>query len=358
MSRRAAPAEASAATRADSDVRVTPAQLKAAKIRELSGKHLTLYTDLPASSAVDKLIDAFDQAYPQWCTYFGVTEARTPPWRATVCLMGDKKRFVAAGLLPADLPAFDNAYFRGNRIWIYDQRDDYYRRHLLLHEGTHAFMNAVLGSCGPPWYMEGIAELLATHAILNGQVNSRRCRRCPRLGPRPASARCDRARAPAEVRRHPDLRRPSPRTGRAIRLVLGRATFLDGHPRFQERFRKLAARPDAKDFNERLRRDFTADWPQLAEEWQLFVDRLEYGYDQMREAIDFRPGKALQRPAQKSKSRLIGAGNPPASRSRPARRISYARPAGSRSRPIHSPGRAAPAASRSAIGSANHWACC
>ena len=108
-----APPTRAGAVRGESDVPVTPAQLKTAKIRELSGKHLTLYTDLPAGSGVDPLVAAFDQAYPQWCAYFGVAEARTPPGRATVCLMGDKSRFLAAGLLPADLPAFDHAYFRG-----------------------------------------------------------------------------------------------------------------------------------------------------------------------------------------------------------------------------------------------------
>jgi hypothetical protein len=273
------------------------ALLKTAGIRELSGKYLTLYTDLPASSGADRLVDAFDQAYSQWCSYFGLPEARTPPWRATACLMRDKKRFAAAGLVPADLPAFDHAYFRGNRVWIYEQKDGYYQRHLLLHEGTHAFMNATLGSCGPPWFMEGIAELLATHALDEDKVALNRF---------PGDA--DDVPGWGRVR----LVHDALKQGRRLKIddVLtydaraheqvepygwcwAAAAFLDGHPRYQEHFRKLAVHPDAKDFNERLRREFATDWPQLAEEWQLFVEHLEYGYDLTREAIDFRPGKLL-----------------------------------------------------------------
>ena len=56
---------------------------------------------------------------------------------------------------------FENGISIGAEVWLYDQPTDYYRRHLLLHEGTHAFMATFLGGCGPGWYMEGTAELLA-----------------------------------------------------------------------------------------------------------------------------------------------------------------------------------------------------
>ena len=73
------------------------------------------------------------------------------------------------------------------------------------------------------------------------------------------------------------------------------AAFLDGHPRYRERFRQLAARVAASDFNREVLDRFESDWPQLGEEWQLFTDNLEYGYDLEREAIDFRPGTPLPR---------------------------------------------------------------
>ena len=85
-------------------------------------------------------------------------------------IMKDKARFQSTGLLPADLPHFLHGYSRNNLLWLYEQPSDYYRRHLLLHEGTHGFMNTVLGGCGPPWYMEGMAELLATHRLADGRL--------------------------------------------------------------------------------------------------------------------------------------------------------------------------------------------
>ena len=146
-------------------------RVRAAGIRKLVGQHLTLYTDLPAGADIDGLTADFDRAYTQWCEYFGQSPRRDPPWRVTACVIEDKQKFVRVGLMPKDLPPFLHAYFRGNRLWVYEQPSAYYRRHLLLHEGTHAFMNAHLGSCGPPWYKEGMAELLATHAIEDGHVS-------------------------------------------------------------------------------------------------------------------------------------------------------------------------------------------
>jgi hypothetical protein len=274
-------------------------RVRAAGIRKLVGQHSTLYTDLPAGAETDGLTADFDRAYTQWCKYFGQSPRRDPPWRVTACVIEDKQKFVRVGLMPKDLPPFLQAYFRGNRLWVYEQPSAYYRRHLLLHEGTHAFMNTHLGSCGPPWYKEGMAELLATHAIEDGHVSLNHF--------------------PADAEEVPDwgrirLVRDALAAGRRLTMdeVLGygsqahvevepygwcwaAAAFLDGHPRYRERFRQLPAHVKAADFDHQVRKLFAADWPQLAEEWQLFVEQLDFGYDFQREAIDFRPGKPLPR---------------------------------------------------------------
>ena len=51
----------------------------------------------------------------------------------------------------------------GDHIWVHEQPGPYYRRHLLIHEGTHALVNRLFGHVGPVWYREGIAEYLGTH---------------------------------------------------------------------------------------------------------------------------------------------------------------------------------------------------
>lgn len=137
---------------------------------KLSSQHLDLVTDLPLDDSLRELPAVFDAAIPLWCKFFGVDESETKDWRASVCIMLDRSRFKTAGLLPAELPEFPHGYQWNDDMWVVEQPTQYYRRHLLLHEGTHWFMFRKFGSAGPPWLMEGTAELLATHRWSNGKL--------------------------------------------------------------------------------------------------------------------------------------------------------------------------------------------
>ena len=139
-------------------------------IRRLTSTHLTLYTDLPSSPEVDALPQLFDQAFPQWCAYFGIDPAQHANWRVRGYLMCSREAFAAAGFIPGNLPDFASGYSISDSIWCLDQSSEYYRRHLLLHEGTHAFMHSLVGGVGPAWYAEGMAELLATHLLVDGKL--------------------------------------------------------------------------------------------------------------------------------------------------------------------------------------------
>ena len=79
---------------------VDAAKVKAAGLRVLEGKHLTLYTDVPSSPAVDDLPAVFDAAVPQWAAYFNIPAAKIAGWRMNGFLIGDKEKFVALGLIP------------------------------------------------------------------------------------------------------------------------------------------------------------------------------------------------------------------------------------------------------------------
>jgi hypothetical protein len=182
---------------------------------------------------------------------------------------------------------------------------------LLLHEGTHAFMTQFLGGCGPGWYAEGMAEMLATH----------------RGGARDRGARAATEEEGAlELNLMPRDRREVPMLGR-IKLVrdavaagkaltlpevmafdnrkqLGNeqyawcwaaAKFLDSHPRYRERFRELQQHVRDPSFNDLLRREFAADWDELSAEWQAYVATLDHGYDFKRMAIRFERGTPLSR---------------------------------------------------------------
>lgn len=266
-------------------------------IRKVTGERLTLYTDLPVDADLDRLPELCDQAYRQWCAYFDRIELAESAWALRGYLMKDEAKFTAAGLLPDDLPAFANGYARGLEVWCRDQETPYYRRHLVLHEATHAFMFAAFGTCGPPWYMEGMAELLGTHSLIDGRLT---------LGAFPA--------APDDVPGWGRIRmvREAVAAGRSLAVddilaytddaylvnepyawCWALAAFLDGHPRYRDRFRQLPGELKVGDFNRRVRQLFAADWPELNDEWRVFVHDLDFGYDLARSAIDFAAGEPL-----------------------------------------------------------------
>lgn len=277
---------------------INEARAAAAGIRKLTGKRLVLYTDLPSRPEIDSLCELADQAYPQWCEYFQVDPDAQPDWQMTGYLMGDRRKFQGTGLLPDNLPEFVYGFCRDNEFWVYEQPTDaYYRRHLLLHEMTHGFMYTWLRTSAPPWYLEGIAELLATHKLAEGKL---------------------------QMNYFPQHREETPDWGR-IKLVhegfaSGKAPFfsqvlslpleahlkiekyawcwaaaalLDGHPRYRQRFRQVARDVTKPDFAGRFQELYADDWLNLDEEWQLFVGWMEYGYDLQRSAIDFKSGADL-----------------------------------------------------------------
>ncbi|MFZ5833578.1 MAG: hypothetical protein ACOY3P_26115 [Planctomycetota bacterium] len=282
---------------------IDEAKVSAEGIRKLAGKHFVLYTDVPSSPEVDELPRVFDLAVPQLAAYFGVKPQTYDGWRMTGCIMAEKDRFRAAGLMPDSVPEFQHGWSKGRDLWMNEQQSAYYRRHLLIHEGTHGFMNTQLGGCGPPWYMEATAELMGTHLWANGQL---------KLGYMPPSREAfpywgrirliRDAYAKADARPLPQIVELPPEAyGENIAYAWswGVAAFLDAHPRYQSRFRSLGAlagKISRPEFNQRFRKLFDRDWIELCEEWQVFVSDVEYGYDVVRGAVDFTPGRTMSDP--------------------------------------------------------------
>ncbi len=269
----------------------------AAGFRKLEGRHITLITDVPSSPEVDELPQAFDAAFPEWCEYFQLDARRHADWHVTGYLMQSKERFQQAGYWRDNLPPFPNGFSTGKELWLYNQTSPYYRRHLLLHEGVHSFMYLLIGTAGPPWYMEGIAELLATHRWHDGQLTvgyfPRDVAEVPGLG-RIKLVQDDVAAgkglSAGQVLAY-DSRVHLQVQPYAWSWAL--SAFLDGHPRYRDRFRQAAELVRKGNFAPQFRQLFAADWPLLVDEWRVFTANLDYGYDLERMAIDFRPGKPL-----------------------------------------------------------------
>ncbi len=278
-------------------LKVDETRASAEGIRKLSGKRLTLYTDIPSSKEIDSLPEILDRAFPQWCEYFSIDPAKHADWRLTGFLMKDKSRFERTGLIPDSLPPFQHGYARNYEFWLYDQPSDYYRRHLLLHEGTHCFMNTLLGACGPPWYMEGIAELLGTHRWDEGRlelnhmpVNREEVSMWGRIKiikEAFASRQATRLKKVIEYPPHAHLETAP------YAWCWAAAVLMDRHPRYQKRFRQLQKNVLRPNFNELFFKAFGDDWDRLTDEWQVLVGNLEYGHDIRKTSIDFTPGKPL-----------------------------------------------------------------
>jgi hypothetical protein len=271
--------------------------VQAQRFRELSGRHLTLITDLAESPEVDTLPAVFDQAVPLWRAYFALDERALADWRVTGYLMGDSRLFHQAGLVPDDLPVFLNGYARANQLWVFNQPTGYYRRHLVLHEGVHALMLASWRGYGPAWYAEGIAELLATHTWENGKLV------LPVFpAEREAFAGWGRIKLVREEVVRPDaptlqtlLDRPASAflQNEAYGWAWAACAFLDGHPRWQPIFRQLKQHVRLRQFNQRFQAAVGEAWPELVDEFSVFAWELEYGHDLPRWAMQFGPGERL-----------------------------------------------------------------
>ncbi|MEC7697160.1 MAG: hypothetical protein VYA11_08690 [Planctomycetota bacterium] len=272
-----------------------------AGIRLIRGKHLLLLTDLPPSKEVDRMPFVFDQAVPQWAEAFDISKNDFEKWQMVGCLMNDRERFRQTGLCPDAIQAFRNGFSQEKMLWMFDQKSDYYRRHLLLHEGVHGFMSTFFETISPPWHAEGMAELLATH-----------------WWDETSESRLEVGYFPLEKKHVPMLGRirivrdevDQGRT-RNIKQILAYgveahsknvpygwcwalAAFLDGHPKYQSRFRKLNRSVTGNDFNDKFLQAFHDDWQELESEWLLFVREIDYAYDLDRSAIPYRTGKPIK----------------------------------------------------------------
>lgn len=254
-------------------------------IRRVDSQYLTLYTDLPPHDAIDELGEIFDAAVPQWCSYFGVSQEKLPGWRVQGFLMQDRVKFAALELLPQRKPNFGNGYCQDRELWLMEQPSDYYRRHLLLHEGTHAFMYAFVDDDAPGWYMEGMAELLGTHHWEQSRLTLRHFPKTREETPMWGRIKIIRESKPLSVEAILSLRQGQALVTEQYAWCWALCSFLDSHPQWQDEFRSAQQFVGKENFNRRFRKLFADQWPDLCFEWTGFVATLDYGFDAQRMAM-------------------------------------------------------------------------
>ena len=275
-------------------------RLAKAGILKYESKRLRLYTDIDPQMA-QTLPPLLDQSYVAWEKYFGpLPPARDEStFQMTGYLMKDRQRFQQCGLLPRNLPLDFHGQQAGYQFWMNDQTQDYYRRHLLIHEGTHCFMTSIPGIDAPLWYMEGMAELFATHRVdAAGKLHVQ-------LMPDDQQQFLGWGRI-SLIQRH--VNETNVLTLQAISALKPKETihvvtyawawalskFLDTHPRYRDRFRQLARGLGRSDFAETFNRLYKEDLPDIWTEWPVFASSLKHGYDFERTAIKFQRGEPLK----------------------------------------------------------------
>lgn len=279
------------------------ATARRAGLRLLESERLVLATDRPprAGDGVAELPAIFDQAFAAWCRHYGVDPATLPAWRAFGCLVVDRERFRAAGLLPDEIPEFVNGFCDRNRFWLVDQSNPAYRRHLLLHEGVHAFTLTARSLATPVWYNEGIAEFLATHRVEPSPAG-------PRFVPTPLPDRPGDVEQLGRIEAIRDLRQAgmAPGLDAVLATPVGRhgeiadyagswaaVALFSLHPAYAAGFASIERGPLGPDFNARLADIPGYDPTRAARDFDAFTADIDYGYDFTRSAIDWSPGTPL-----------------------------------------------------------------
>ncbi len=269
-------------------------EAQTAGLRVIRGKHLHLITDLPDSEEIERLPQIFDAAVPLWAEYFRVPAKTVDDWTMVGVLIGDSKRFASTAILRR-VPNLRHGFSVGHWLWIREQKSDYYRRHLLLHEGVHGFVNNFFGSCGPSWYMEGLAELLGTHHW-DDKTQQLTLPYFPE----------NREAVPywGRIRIVNDLRVEN--QTRSVESVLtmsfdeaddtpsyawswALAAFLNGHPLYGDSLRDAVVNVSLphKEFTDRFRVKIeSVSSGRIRADWSDYLEHLDYGYDFQKTAID------------------------------------------------------------------------
>jgi hypothetical protein len=284
------------------------AAARRAGLRVLESERLVLVTDRPPreGDGVEQLPAVFDAAFAAWCRHYDIDPASLPDWRALGCLVVDRERFRAAGLLPDTIPEFANGFCDRNHFWLADQSNPAYRRHLLLHEGVHAFTLTARSLATPVWYNEGIAEYLATHRLdRDGDTM--------RFVATPVPDRADDVEQLGRIETLRELRA----TGKAPALAdvlaapvgvhhaiadyassWAAVVLFARHPAYAPNFATIERGPLGPDVGARLAAMPGYDAARAARDFDAFTADVDYGYDFNRSAIDWSPGRPLAAPAR------------------------------------------------------------
>lgn len=292
-------AQQSTSRPADARPKHNDQKLAAAGIHRYESKRLRLYTDIDPDVA-KTLPPLVDQLYDALAEYFGPLppDEQQAEFQVTGYLIRDEQLFREQKLMEG-LPNLHHGKHVANRFWMREQQFDYFRRHLLFHEFTHCYTTFVPGDVPPVWYMEGVAEMFGTHRLNDdGTVEFRILpTKADEMGGwgRIESVRKDSSEGrPLTIRGVYELPHEAFNKPQAYAWSWALCQFLDSHPRYGERFRKLGKHLTDGEFAQTFHAEFSPDQRELSTEWTLFEFQVHPGYDMTAAAIDFQAGQLLK----------------------------------------------------------------
>jgi len=289
---------------AQPDPEINPARLAAAGIHILESKRLLLLTDRDPTTVqgIPALADALYDVLEAQCGELRPSPSGVP-FQAVGCLMSDTKRFQTAGLVPNTVLDMRHGEQKGYRFWARDQKTDYYRRHLILHEFVHAYMtiDTIQDDVPNRWFMEGAAEFFATHLDSENP---------PSFGIIPTSfdgfegwgrisvirrRRIDRPTTETELQNFPTLDDVfNENTGQggedgAYPWWWAVAWMLSEHPDYSSTWDTLCQCRGTAEFYREITTVMEVHGPRLRSDWLLFVESLTEGFDWNRSFPVHRP---------------------------------------------------------------------
>ncbi|QDT01711.1 hypothetical protein K227x_00780 [Rubripirellula lacrimiformis] len=252
---------------------------------QLTGQFIELTTDLDDRDEAQTLVTSFDAAVPQWIAFGNLADDVAQGWKVKAFVMQDKSVFMNRGWIPLRVPDFPFGYAIDDSVWVLAQPSQYYTRHLLLHEGAHSFAFHAFDGAGPMWFMEGSAELLATH---NGHGERTQTIAIPdHRDDVPYWGRFKKLDQLRSAGTTPPIETvmnyPPTLTGdiESYSYSWAAASMFAAYPEYRPGFLRALrrGRDTSKNFNRQFYTPLAAHWPVVAARWRLLAHDFDFGFD-------------------------------------------------------------------------------
>lgn len=269
-------------------------------IRCYESPRLKLYTDIDPKFAVT-LPAVIDQAYVALADYFGPLppDPEGTEFQVTGYIMQNRALFKEAGVILDSLPTIVNGRHQGAQFWMDAQTQPYYLKHLMLHEYTHCY-SMIMGEIGAPvWYLEGIAESMATHTTdSSGKIqlnvmphNKNDFGGLGRITLIEEAVEQSPPKPIQEVMQFLPADFVSDNKAYAWSWAL--CQYFDKHPDYGKPFRELAHHMQGRVFSQKIQEMLGDDYAKVNDGWMLFARNLQPGYDSQNAAVTFTEGISL-----------------------------------------------------------------